>query len=315
MTTKEITRVSIGELSEVTPEALTRLAEWIATASAEAVVWAFPEMRAELREWMKTHKAAKETRVAATRLECLALRRIATSGGSNRLTSHQERVSASWLAEMSDSEFEEFLDSTESTASPYALYKQAKAAERAVDSWFVRREPRDLDEVEVIHLATAAETILETIGRDGEPFTVAEAADELFSRVSRMWDGRDVGDEENLAEIAGEPLREVIRKVLRTPSGGDDLELHGRTVRIPAWVTFESKDTINYQRISWDAAQLWHLRQMTEARQKQAGEMQAKANELQYLLDALTHASEASGTTRVVDLVSESLAVAIPHAA
>jgi hypothetical protein len=263
---------------ELNVENLSAIADWVKEyASPEQLAWASSDFK-QLRDLLKAQKAATDLRIQAVRLECVALRRVAIAGLAEKLSA-SNRSAALWFGEMTDNEFEQTISDCQNATSPISFMRQMQRERGHLGAWFngghkeyVQNEPIDLK------LETAA--ILQSLS-DLESFTVAEAADALYDQLSLVWDSNDLP-----REVAGAPLREVIRQVLRAPEPGSDLIRIGeRVFTLPNYVTWH--DSGEWRRVPWHRALLKHVRYMAEMKQAQARNMADAAEELTALYEAL----------------------------
>ena len=290
---------------------LQQLAEWVSFhASPEQLAWESDKFR-DMRKLLKEHKAAKHLRVAAVRLECIALRRIALAGLASKLTNHYDRRAAEFFGEMTDEEFAEVLDDSEKTTTPFAVYKHYKGErdeparwvyERSSDGGYPEDRVHEMVAHERHHFAYATQQVLSDLAMGEAPFTVAEAAHKLLTHIES-----NMGDHEKEIppEMAGEPLREVVRRVLRAPGPSELVYVDGNEVRIPGYVTFHPGDGDTWQRVPWEKATLSQLLNMVATREEQAHQMQRAAGNLRRLYESLAEASDGDPAERVNDITAK----------
>lgn len=290
---------------------LQQLAEWVSFhASPEQLAWESDKFR-DMRKLLKEHKAAKHLRVAAVRLECIALRRIALAGFASKLTNHYDRRAAEFFGEMTDEEFAEVLDDSEKTTTPFAVYKHYKGErdeparwvyERSSDGGYPEDRVHEMVAHERHHFAYATQQVLSDLAMGEAPFTVAEAAHKLLTHIES-----NMGDHEKEIppEMAGEPLREVVRRVLRAPGPSELVYVDGNEVRIPGYVTFHPGDGDTWQRVPWVKATLGQLLNMVATREEQAHQMQRAAGNLRRLYESLAEASDGDPAERVNDITAK----------
>lgn len=290
---------------------LHQLAEWVSFhASPEQLAWESDKFR-DMRKLLKEHKAAKHLRVAAVRLECIALRRIALAGFTSKLTNHYDRRAAEFFGEMTDEEFAEVLDDSEKTTTPFAVYKHYKGErdeparwvyERSSDGGYPEDRVHEMVAHERHHFAYATQQVLSDLAMGEAPFTVAEAAHKLLTHIES-----NMGDHEKEIppEMAGEPLREVVRRVLRAPGPSELVYVDGNEVRIPGYVTFHPGDGDTWQRVPWEKATLGQLLNMVATREEQAHQMQRAAGNLRRLYESLAEASDGDPAERVNDITAK----------
>lgn len=263
---------------ELNVENLSAIADWVkGYASPEQLAWASSDFK-QLRDLLQAQKAATELRVQAVRLECVALRRVALAGLADKLSTSNRSV-AIWFADMTEEQFEQVILDCQNHTSPLSFMRQMKREQGHYYVWFdggVSDEP-DIDE---IGLKSEAKNILHSLNHL-ESFTVAEAADALYDRLKETWDDDDLP-----REVAGAPLREVIREVLRAPEPGSSLIRIGEMVfSLPNYVTWQ--DSGVWRRVPWKRALVKHVRYMAEMKQAQAKEMLKAAEEMTALYEAL----------------------------
>jgi len=263
---------------ELNVENLSAIADWVKEyASPEQLAWASSDFK-QLRDLLQAQKAATELRVQAVRLECVALRRVALAGLAEKLSA-SNRSAALWFGEMSEDEFEQAIADCQNATSPIAFMRQMKREKGDYLRWF-EGGGSDEPEAELIDLKHEAKSILHSLSHL-ESFTVAEAADALYDRLKETWD-----DEDLPREVAGAPLREVIRHVLRAPEPGSSLIRVGdRVFTLPNYVTWQ--DSGEWRRVPWERALVKHVRYMAEMKQAQAKEMLEAAEEMTALYEAL----------------------------
>lgn len=250
------------------------------------------EKSARLREWLKATKAASDLRIAAVRLECTALRRLALlwEDASERPSGIH---ASSWkaargFASLEDDEFERLLDDLTQASSPGTLYRQVRhqfeAAERdrrraegLVD--FVREvhdEDEYYEEQAARGLRDSATTLIEALDVVGKPFTVASAAVDLGAALTECVPMRDVADWQN--DDIQSVLRDVVRDAIT--HANDDVS------DVPRIITYHDQ-ALGFVRVPSSAANLSHLLAMAAFRRKQADEAVAAAAELEGLCDRL----------------------------
>jgi hypothetical protein len=217
---------------ELNAENLQRLSDWVANfATAEELAWNSDKFK-ELRNLLKVQKAARNLRIEAVRLECIALRRVGQAGLEKKLPVSERRVST-WLAEMNEEEFEKLLDDSVNDVSPLSLMRACENERRDLRAHIGGYGDFDPD-VDICEwgLEYEAKNVLRSL-EQFESFTVEEAADALLDRLEEKWEGRLP------REFADKPLREVVRGVLRLPEPGKGLVRVGDTVTyLPGFVTY-----------------------------------------------------------------------------
>lgn len=295
-------------IERVTPESLLAVARWVeSAASPEELAWEHGKFR-ELRDYLKTQQAAKELRIQAVRLECIALRRIGRAGLSDKLRNPFDRKAAAWFGDQDDARFTAILAETENTSGPVSVMNHYTAQAQRLSSWFGDREWRKVhdeagheDTDYQLGIAAAVHTVLGEIVRDGEPIEVADAANRVFEALV---DSHGWHDEHLPVEIAGEPLREVVRRVLRSPGPASRVLVGEAEMVIPAYVTYQPADGEVWQRVPWERAVLWQLKQMVELRTAQAEQMRVAAENMAALYAVLEDATGRTDSVAVADLIA-----------
>lgn len=305
-------KVRSGEIASVSDDSLTQLLVWVLNVATPEDL-TFDNVRFhEVRDWLKTHKSAKELRVKAIRIECIALRRVGQAGLSNRLPKPNDRKVAEWLAGLDDDRFKTVLAESEVTTTPFAVMRWIVGEDEAPRKWGSARDTEQQSNeagadyrVYDFGLTHEVGRVLEEIVADQEDFTVAEAADKLWHKLSADVE-RYINPEDHdylLPELAGEPLREVVRKVLRAPGPADRVLLNGNEVMIPNYVTFQPGGGETWKRTPWATAELWQLGMMRDLRREQAAAAERVAENMEALFVALEKATSLCDTTRVNDLI------------
>lgn len=291
---------------DVTPESLMRLAHWVSElASPEELAWEGDKFK-HLRDWLKTHQAAKDLRIQAVRIECIALRKVGLAGLSHKLRSHLERKAADWFAGLSDQRFQAVLEDSKLTTSPTSVMNYYSGEEKRVADWLSDRrqhiedESGTVDPVYQLGLAHAVQEVLGAVVQDGEPFDVATVASDLYDQLN---DSSYYHNEQIPVELAGEPLREVIRRALRAPGPADRVQIGELTLTVPQFVTYQPPGGETWQRVPWGSAVLWQLKKMTELRREQARNAELAADRMQALYEALESAQAFTDSKQVADLI------------
>lgn len=266
---------------ELNSENLERLTAWVSDmASPENLAWESDRFK-DLRNLLRTRKAAADLRIQAVKIECIALRRIALAGLGSKLD-YANRKIATHFAGMSDESFQALMDDCNTQSSPAALLRLLDVEWEGRQRYYrggMEREPLDdLDfEFETVN-------ILETLAAEGA-FTVSEAAGRLYERLRsrQSWHGNLHCDLPR--EFADEPLREVVRAVMRGPRAGDTVYSGDTELSVPHNVTYETGS--GYVRIPWNKAMLLNYRYMVLMRQRQAQDLADKARAMSTLLEML----------------------------
>jgi hypothetical protein len=262
---------------ELNSENLEMLAAWVSQiASPENLAWDSDRFK-DLRNLLRTRKAAADLRIQAVKIECIALRRIGLAGLADKLKYENKKI-ALQLAEMSEEDFSALMDDCDNQYSPASFLRSIDDEKEWRQRYYGGRQATyeirpDLE------LRFEFRQILEML--EG-PFTVQQAADELFLRLEKTY--RDQGTKMP-RELADEPLREVVRAVLRSPDPGSAVYIGANEITVPEYVTYDT--TAGWYRVSWREAILADFKSMVALREKQAAEMIAKAESLRLLFDAI----------------------------
>jgi hypothetical protein len=263
---------------ELNPENLEQLAAWVSDiASPENLAWESDRFK-DLRNLLRTRKAAADLRIQAVKIECIALRRIGLAGLESKLD-YANRKIALHFAEMTDQSFQSLMDDCNTQSSPAAFLRSLDVEWEERQRYY--RGGSEYEPIPELEFELEAKHVLETLATS-DSFTVAEAAERLYERM--------FGLAENLGvdlprEFADEPLREVVRAVMRGPQAGDTVYSGDVELSIPRNVTYET--TAGYVRIPWNKAMLLNYRYMVELRHRQAQELAEKAEGMSALLELL----------------------------
>lgn len=274
---------------EVSDESIGRLLDWVLEASPQEVTWNADRI-SEMRDWLKTHKAAKDLRVKAVRLELIALRKIGVAGLAGKIKA-QQGSAAKWLASLGDDEFTNVLSTVSAADTPIGLHRRSISESNDVRWWI---ENARISDGHVIHgiagetfhsvdLHNAVRRVLEEVTTDGESFTIAEAADRLSEALHR--EGRiEEYSEPYAAILRGEPLREVVRRATRVASDDTYQDEFGEELSRPDFVTYTEDGRGGYVRIPWQSAGLEQFRFMISLRRDQLDTMRRKVDRLEKAL-------------------------------
>lgn len=246
----------------------------------------------QIADWLRVQQASDAARVAATRLECIAVRRVAQLGGVDRLRPIDRRAALSFAA-LSDEEFKVVLDAAPIIGRPNSIFqhlrnKQEEAIREEITGRRVKRVvvdgfPEDPDPVEGrARIARAAAELLDGLSLKGCPFTVDSAGRELGERLAEETEDRWWSSDE-LRPALREAIREAIR--LAPPSSDDDSGPR------PDIVTYYDNQ-IGWVRIPWHVASIAQLGAMVELRQQQAKAMQSAADQLASLYVGLLNSAD-----------------------
>jgi hypothetical protein len=266
---------------ELNADNLEQLAAWVSDiASPENLAWESDRFK-DLRNLLRTRKAAADLRIQAVKIECIALRRIGLAGLESKLD-YANRKIALHFAGMTDESFQALMDDCNTQSSPAAFLRSLDVEWEERQRYYrggMDREP--IDDLDFEHEALS---VLETLAM-GDSFTVAEAAGRLYDRLCerRLWHSDK--DFELPREFADEPLREVVRAVMRGPQAGETVYSGDTELSIPHNVTYQT--TAGYVRIPWTKAMLLNYRYMVSMRQEQARDLANKARAMSRLLEML----------------------------
>lgn len=305
-------------IAEVTDATVGALLDWVVTANPEDVCWRTTELKS-VRNWLAAHKAAKDLRIKAVRLELVALRKVGLAGLSERLPGGgQARSAAEWLAGCSDEQFDELLEDVSATSTPIGLFRKFRAGETAVDRWGVGRRyysdaPYERDETPVSddrwqRVAEAANTVLDSLEAESEICTVDDAASELqgvLQREAREW-----------VDFPVPPLRDVIRHAMAVSSRpGEWILGNGLAAKVPRFVTWYSHSEGEPMRVPFAVANIDQLRAMVQLRRDKAEQAVRAAERLGHLHELLAGCpdDDADLETRFQWAVSEGLISGTEH--
>lgn len=285
---KEMNRVPAG--GAPTLAKIDGLIEWVIKAPAEEVCWRITEV-GSIREWLKAQKESTNLRVRAVRLELIALRKVAGGGLSGKIAgAPQLRAAARWLASLTDAEFDVVLSEVDAEKSPIALYLADKRQRDAMrdalrdddgqSDWEARTYQGEYDQSPKVEKfraeqrRRAATILLDELIEDGQPFTVAEAAESLADRL-----GLGIEARSNTAE----GLREMVRTAIRKG---------GRTVPVDEWSVVPAVFTVQradgaYERVPATRATLGHFYAHVHEIKARASEAMQHAEELHRALSKM----------------------------
>jgi hypothetical protein len=237
-----------------------------------------------IRDWLKLVKGSALLAVEATRLECIALRRIDQAGATDRLPV-ASRGPARRFGAMNETEFEALLGSVVNWVTPLTLHLRMKRDEDAREDHdrgrkAGRGQADSIQPIELAEFIQAAGALLGDYSLKGQPFTIAEVADEI---------ARDYGDKYASGAFR-EGLREAVRQALRVDDGGwhDEFKSDG-----PAWVTY-FEDRAGWVRIPWGSASLDQFAAMVELRVHQLETLRAVVGRLAELHARLKYTADAN---------------------
>lgn len=236
-----------------------------------------------VREWVKIHKASSKIAVEACKLQATAVRRLCQLG-SHAVTG-KEREAGNWLASLSDADFDELIAGMRYARSPVTMYSDYCRTKQRDDTIARGRVLADGNgegaDYDYESISKAASEILHS-SLAGGATSVWELSEQLLRALDFNWRERD-------DYLLREGAEEVIREALRhdTWDGGHH----------PEFITWNEKE-VGWLRIPWPAATLDQLRWMAEFRHQQAKDLQAAANDLSDLVDALERVSLSHPTLR-----------------
>jgi hypothetical protein len=231
-----------------------------------------------VREWVKIHKASSKIAVEACKLQATAVRRLCQLG-SHAVTG-REREAGDWLASLSDGDFDELIAGMRYARSPVTMYSDYCRIKRQDDKIARGRDLAGGEgegaRYDYESVSKAASELLHSSLASGAT-TVWELSEQLLRAMDFNWRERD-------DYLLREGAEEVIREALRhdTWDGGGH----------PEFITWNEKE-VGWLRIPWPAATLDQIRWMADFRQQQAKDLQAAANDLSELADALEQVSRA----------------------
>lgn len=301
----------------VDADSLAALAHWVQSVqNVEEIAWNSDRFK-QIRDWLREHKTAKELRIRAVRVEMIALRRVAQAGLTSKLTTSQDRSAAEWAADLPDAEFEEMLSALEKVVTPYGFMRLYKGEKENVRSWLADSSHRGgvrVDETgepvtqwrdeSAVGLIFEVNDILDAQG--AESFTVAGISDELRSRLVEYLGDIGVPSDPLMEVIAGEPLREVVRAVLRAPQPGQMVRVAGAgELPVPKWVTYTDEGGVGERRrIAWGGASILQFKAMCAEREKQASDLVRRAARLRAVADAMERSIPLAKSERCADLIA-----------
>lgn len=247
------------------------------------------------RAWAKVHGEAKRVRLQILEMEIAALVRIYELGGEEILAPREWRA-AEWLASLSIED-----RATLTSDAPSNISTAVGLAQRLMRDEADRRDwraewsrgvalasgeesgPISLESQYVTNVRKSLADALDEYTEAGEPFTVADMADEV---VASLGVGGDVYDNPALRD----GVREVCRKAIRSaaPESFDGFA-------IPRFVTAIHGDT--YVRVPVMNATVGQLAQMIALRAEQLRQDRAALAELESLHARLSEAGGAPGSS------------------
>lgn len=263
---------------ELNADSLEQLAAWVSDiASAENLAWESDRFK-DLRNLLRTRKAAADLRIQAVKIECIALRRIGLASLESKLDNANRKI-ALHFAGMTDETFQALMDDCNTQSSPAAFLRSLDVEWEERKRYY--RGGSEYEPTPELEFELEAREVLVTLAAS-DSFTVAEAAERLYDRL--------FGIAYNLGvdfprEFADEPLREVVRAVMRGPQAGDTVYAGTTELKIPHNVTYQT--TAGYVRIPWNKAMLLNYRYMVGMRQEQARDLAEKAEAMATLLEML----------------------------
>lgn len=263
--------------------ALLRQAQALVMAADAADAADAAEQARMARDWLKVVKGSQALAVEATRLECMALRRIGSLDDLSVLPATR-RAAARWYAGLTDAGFAALLADIKGWVSALAIYRRAEQERRRDDDRRAgaatgegREQAPHLSPQSLRDLIQAASALVGNYTSDELPFSVSEAAEELAESVASP-------------NCANEPAfregcREAIRQALALDDGGVNSDL-AVSPDAPAWVTYHDDDG-GWLRIPWSRASLEQFRAMVDLRRLQHEQLAAVVERLADLLGLL----------------------------
>lgn len=286
---------------------------WLEASSTEDTV-EFADKMAKLRRWMDIQKESQDIRIAALKLECLALRKIGQVFLDNPYAGIKlpPRLKRSALAfgKLSDREFREMMSDIKHPMAPSTVVLM-KAREQEQEDLAKRLRDvlagdmqRPLNVYEHLDVRFAAAKLLSELMLDNTPFTVAEAALQLAQRL----EGDPGEDSFWMDEQIQVVLRDIIRRAL-TEEGAAvrdrPIYTNGEDVQMPRFITYQ-EEGIGWVRVPWVYASLDQLEAMAKLRRAQVKALDIVASDLEALLVELRDRSKGQAYSTLADLVIES---------
>lgn len=256
------------------------------------------------RAWARVHKRVKEVRLQLLRLEVQALVRIVELGGIDALPAG-DRKAAQYLTDLSDAQRAHLIaesgNATTATGMVRSIWRTEeleRESERlrsygrnlAADPHFIHLDEatrRDRAAEQVYRVEEVLRDVLDARTGEGEPFTVAQVAEEIIHRATRG----EIDDPE-----IEEGVREVVRSAIRR---GPVVFFEGLT--LPRLITATTADGV-YVRIPVENARLSDLAQMVDQRRDQLAQDEARLRSLSAALERLRALSH-SDSERIGDLL------------
>lgn len=247
------------------------------------------------RAWAKVHGEAKRVRLQILEMEVEALVRIFQLGGEEILTPREWRA-AEWLAALDSGDRSRITsDSPANVTTAAGLAHRLMRDEAERRDWRSewsrgvaiasgeRVEPLPIESQYVTNVRKSLADALDEYTEAGEPFTVADMADEV---VASLGIGGEVYDHPALRE----GVREVCRKAIRT-SAPESFDGYA----IPKFITAMHGDT--YVRVPVMNATVGQLAQMITLRAEQLRQDREALADLESLHRRLADAGGKPGST------------------
>jgi hypothetical protein len=269
----------VARLSEIT--------EYVKTASGEEA--ASTASRARLaREYARIHKAAKEIRRAALRLEIYALRRLGEIGAFKGL-SPEETNAAKEFAALDEPALERALskwhgDSAVGFKRELVRQHETNGALRRMREWREGRDPNLQPSTDTVFALTdfrqAVAVIINNLDFSG-PFEIEAVADAVLEEID------PVGD--SFFDITRHAVRGFVRDALNAAVAAcpddsiDDATQMGNAPRV---VTFHS-DEVGWIRIPFALATVSQFEWFVQYREAQAQALEEKAAQFRSVLAAM----------------------------
>lgn len=241
------------------------------------------ERRAQLiADLLKAERAANDLRVAATRLQMVAMRQVALLGAASSLPKHKAEAAAAFAA-LNEVEFRQLIDGVVTVTEPSAVYRLlkhrliAEEAERIAGVKFsdliecrTGFEPPEEDgrmaEYEAEDLRDTFQALLSGPPYADEPFTIAEIA-AAAARKLEASTGSSVWQNGAVQQLLNEAAR---RNVMVGPA--DEFG-------VPEFLTVHDPE-LGWVRIPAQIALLAHLKAHALIREQQMRQLENRVKEL-----------------------------------
>lgn len=258
---------------------LREVCAWVMDASADDA-FAVATKAKQARAYIKAIEGSAAIAREATRLECIAYRRLGQLGSTELLPKGEPRNIAKAFAAMADDEFADWLEQVGPHSGAIGTYRMVNraAAHRRMredgESVGSGKAVRPLEPSSMHDLVEAASAMLNALTAEDVPFTVTEIADGL---------AESLGVVPHYTAPAREGYREAVRLAMALPPGEDDNGPHDDA---PRWVTYE-EDAMGWVRVPFRVASLEQFAAMVKLRRAQADQMEAVAARFEWLLSEM----------------------------